>query len=96
MYKNIPIKSKVTEALSLRKRGYDPQSPLRDPGVLDTRRIFVLEDRDGRTGSYASYAFSSQKAAEKFMRGLALTEFDDCQIVELYVILKGNKGPYNF
>jgi hypothetical protein len=93
MYKNISIKSKVTEALSLRKRGYSPASPLRSPGVLDTRKIFVLEDPNGGTGSFSSYAFSSQAAAERFMKS-ALLEDDDCQIVELYGILATNRGPW--
>ena len=79
---------KVGEALSKKRRAYEPYSPLRNSGTLDTKNIYVIVTSEGNS-NYPAFAFTSYEAAKKF---LVDSGYDDdpmmYTITTLYEVLK--------
>lgn len=93
MYKNIAIKPKVNEAISRKRRQYEPFSPLRDSRILDAKELFILikvsaQDRYalGQNGSnYPQLVFKTPDRAKQYLED---NEIDDHNVVSVYNQIK--------
>lgn len=88
-YKNIPIRSKVTEALSRKRRAYEPFSPLRDSRILDSKNLYILmpkftQDRYSNRQSISDYPQLVFKTIERAQMFLDDNQIEDHMPVTIY------------
>jgi hypothetical protein len=88
-YKNILIRSKVTEALSRKRRAYEPFSPLRDSRILDGKTLYILmpkfkQDRYSSSQSISNYPQLVFKTFERAQQFLDDNQIEDHLPVTIY------------